>query len=95
MYEVGIIPRSRQVSQNFKSQRNTSGKFYNNAAVFSNTSSQMCGYDFYGADHILFGTDAPLGPKFGMTGETAESIERMDITDAEKQKIFSAMPRNY
>ena len=48
----------------------------------------MCGYDFYGPDHILFGTDAPLGPKFGMTGETVESIARMDIPEEDKQKIF-------
>ena len=63
-------------------------KFYTDTAVYGNTSSLMCGYDFYGPDHILYGTDAPLGPKFGMTGETAESIERMDIPDEEKEKIF-------
>ena len=63
-------------------------KFYTDTAVYGNTSSLMCGYDFYGSDHILYGTDAPLGPKFGMTGETAESIERMSIPDADKEKIF-------
>jgi hypothetical protein len=34
------------------------------------------------------GTDAPFGPKFGMTGETAESVERMTIPDEEKTRIF-------
>ena len=63
-------------------------KFYNDTAVYGNTSALMCGYDFFGAEHLLFGTDAPLGPRFGLTGETVESIERMAISDAEKEKIF-------
>ncbi|OGN98905.1 MAG: hypothetical protein A2Y58_04565 [Chloroflexi bacterium RBG_13_51_52] len=63
-------------------------KFYTDTAVYGNTSSLMCGYDFYGPDHILYGTDFPLGPKFGLTGETMESVLRMAIPDAEKEKIF-------
>ncbi len=63
-------------------------KFYNDTAVYGNTAALMCGYDFFGADHLLFGTDSPLGPKFGLTGETAESIARMDIPEADKEKIF-------
>ncbi len=63
-------------------------KFYNDTAVYGNTSALMCGYDFFGADHILFGTDAPLGGKYGITYETITSIERMSISDVEKEKIF-------
>jgi predicted TIM-barrel fold metal-dependent hydrolase len=48
----------------------------------------MCAYDYYGADHMLFGTDSPLGPRWGMTENTIDSIERMDISEGEKQKIF-------
>jgi predicted TIM-barrel fold metal-dependent hydrolase len=63
-------------------------KFYTDTAVYGSTPSLMCGYAFFGAGHLLYGTDAPLGPKFGMTGETAESIERMDIPEEEKARIF-------
>jgi uncharacterized protein len=77
----GLFPNIRHPEEHFR-------KFYTDTAVYGNTSSLMCGYDFFGPDHILYGTDAPLGPKFGMTGETAESIERMSIPDAEKEKIF-------
>jgi len=77
----GLYPDIKKPEEHFR-------KFYTDTAVYGNTSALMCGYDFYGANHILYGTDAPLGPKFGMTGETAESIERMDISDEEKQKIF-------
>lgn len=48
----------------------------------------MCAYAFFGADRMLFGTDAPLGPKFGLTQDTIESIQRMDIPDVEKEKIL-------
>jgi uncharacterized protein len=64
-------------------------KFYNDTAVYGNTNALMCGYGFFGADHLLFGTDAPLGPRYGLTGETISSIERMSIPENEKEKIFS------
>ena len=65
--------------------------FYNDTAIYGHTPGLMCGYDFFGADHLLFGTDMPLGDSHGGTTgtrETIESIERMDITDSEKNKIF-------
>jgi uncharacterized protein len=64
-------------------------KFYNDTAVYGSTPALMCGHAFFGADHLLFGTDAPLGPKFGLTSETIESIQRMAIPDIEKEKIFT------
>jgi len=78
----GLYPNIKHPEEHFR-------KFYVDTAVYGNTDALMCGYAFYSADHILFGTDAPLGPKFGLTGETAESIERMSIPDEEKEKIFS------
>ncbi|MFC2069817.1 amidohydrolase family protein [Chloroflexota bacterium] len=63
-------------------------KFYNDTALYGHTAGLMCAYEFFGADHLLFGTDAPLGPKFGLTQATIESVERMDISEAEKEKIL-------
>lgn len=63
-------------------------KFYNDTAVYGNTPALMCGYAFFGPDHLLYGTDSPLGPRFGLTGETMESVQRMTIPDEEKEKIF-------
>ena len=34
---------------------------YSDTAVWGNTSTLMCGYDFFGPDHILFGTDMAFG----------------------------------
>jgi predicted TIM-barrel fold metal-dependent hydrolase len=64
-------------------------KFYNDTAVYGSTAALVCGYAFFGADHILFGTDAPLGPKFGLTNATISSIQSMDIPDFEKEKILT------
>jgi predicted TIM-barrel fold metal-dependent hydrolase len=63
-------------------------KLYNDTAVYGNTPALMCAYSFFGAEHILFGTDAPLGPQYGLTAQTIASIERMNITDDEREKIF-------
>jgi len=63
--------------------------FYVDTALYGNTSALQCAYEYYGAEHMLFGTDAPLGPRWGMIEGTIRSIERMAITDMEKEKIFS------
>jgi hypothetical protein len=64
-------------------------KFFVDTAVYGSTGSLMCGYTFFGAEHLLFGTDMPLDPRFRCTGETIDSIEQMNISNAEKEKIFS------
>jgi len=63
-------------------------KFYCDTAVYGSTLALTCAYNFFGVDHLLFGTDAPLGPNFGLTDITIESIERMEISDSDKEKIF-------
>ena len=64
--------------------------FYADSALHGNVSAMMCGYHFFGADHMLFGTDMPFDSQLGLlsTRNTIESIEQMDITDTEKKKIF-------
>jgi predicted TIM-barrel fold metal-dependent hydrolase len=63
-------------------------KFYCDTAVYGSKSALKCSYDFFGAEHILFGTDMPLGPKYGLTAETIRSIHEVDIPEADKEKIF-------
>lgn len=63
-------------------------KFYNDTAVYGNTPALMLGYSFFGAGHLLFGTDAPLGPGLGLTVETMQSVERMDIPEDDRERIF-------
>ena len=62
--------------------------FYVDTAVYGHTAALDCSYEYYGADHMLFGTDAPLGPRWGMVEDTIASIERMAIPEEDKQKIL-------
>jgi len=61
-------------------------KFYVDTALYGDTEALMCAYDYYGADRIFFGTDAPLGPN--MVEDTIRSIERMPIPQSEKERIL-------
>jgi len=63
---------------------------YGDTACYGNTASLMCGYDFFGADHVLFGTDMPWDSQGGdrYMRETIRSVEEMVIPDEDKKKIF-------
>lgn len=64
--------------------------FYADTAVNGSTPALMCGYTFFGTDHILFGTDMPYDSQNGhlIVRETIKSIEQMEISDSDKKKIF-------
>ena len=52
----------------------------------------ICGYQFFGGDHLLFGSDLPYGgDKFVRLG--IDSIGQMDISETEKAKIFDGNAR--
>lgn len=69
-------------------------KFYGDTATYGSTIQIMCGYSFFGADHILFGTDTPLGPKHGCTLDVIQAVERMPVPEEDKEKIFLHNARN-
>jgi hypothetical protein len=51
----------------------------------------MCGFAFFGADHLLFGIDMPLGDmEFGNRNyrQTINAIEEMGISDEDRMKIY-------
>ncbi|MFC1971711.1 amidohydrolase family protein [Chloroflexota bacterium] len=64
-------------------------RFYNDTAQM-NTPSLMCAYNFFGADHLLFGIDMPFDIQIGEYGmrNTIEAIEGMDVPEGDKKKIF-------
>ena len=43
-------------------------RFYNDTAILGNTAALMCAHGFFGAEHILFGTDAPMDVQLGAYG---------------------------
>ena len=64
--------------------------FYADTALNGDTAGLACGHEFFGAEHILFGTDAPFdmadGNKF--IKNTIDAVYRMPVSDADKKKIF-------
>jgi predicted TIM-barrel fold metal-dependent hydrolase len=70
--------------------------FYNDTAVNGCTSALMCGYDFFGVDHLLFATDMPFDSQLGDVSirETIRSINEMNISEFDMKKIFEGNARS-
>ncbi len=70
-------------------------QFYNDTAICGNTAALMCGYEFFGAGNILFGTDMPYDAELGdkSTRDVIQAIEQMKISKVDKQKIFEGNAR--
>jgi predicted TIM-barrel fold metal-dependent hydrolase len=65
--------------------------FYNDTAIYGNMPALMCAHAFFGADHLLFAVDFPLGDmEFGMKNysQTISAIDEMDISDEDRKKIY-------
>lgn len=90
-HEFSATRLKNKILENISSQPMDYFKmFYADTAIYGNIAGLMCSYDFFGARHLLFGTDIPYDSQFGMTftGETIKSIEQMAISEAEKKMIF-------
>jgi predicted TIM-barrel fold metal-dependent hydrolase len=70
-------------------------KLYADTAIYGSTPGLACASAFFGIDHMLFATDFPFSGWFGerVTRQTIASIERMDITDEDKRRIFEQNAR--
>ena len=68
---------------------------YGDTALYGNTHGLMCGYDFFGADHVLFATDFPYDHEGGdyVVRETINSVEEMDISEEDRYKIYEGNAR--
>jgi aminocarboxymuconate-semialdehyde decarboxylase len=65
--------------------------FYGDTALFGAWHAMESGLAFFGADHILFGTDMPFDPERGpgFIRDTIEAMERMRATPEEKAAIYA------
>jgi uncharacterized protein len=59
-------------------------EFYGDTAMFGGKYGIPCGLAYFGADHIVFSTDTPLGP----IAPTIEVINSLDIDDEARRKIY-------
>jgi aminocarboxymuconate-semialdehyde decarboxylase len=69
--------------------------FYADTAVFGSQAATECGLKFFGADRVLFASDAPFDPEKGSAyiRWTIEIIDRLDITPAERSAIYEGNAR--
>jgi aminocarboxymuconate-semialdehyde decarboxylase len=60
--------------------------FFADTAMFGGGAHAIrCGLEFFGADKVVFATDAPLGP----IGATVEAIKKLELAPENQRKLFS------
>ena len=65
-------------------------RFYADTALSGSDIGTRCGLEFFGADHVLFGTDCPFDPEGGplYIRETIRVIDSLDITADDRERIY-------
>lgn len=59
--------------------------FYGDTAMFGGEYGVKCGLDFFGPRHVVFATDAPLGP----IGPTLRNVEKLGLGEADHRSVMS------
>jgi len=69
--------------------------FYADTALNGNPSALRCGLEFFGEDHLLFGTDVPYDVENGGVSirETVKAIEAMGASESAREKIYEGNAR--
>lgn len=70
--------------------------FYADTALNGNSNySMQCGLEFFGEEHVLFGSDMPYDVENGSLSikEAIDAIENMGLSESTKQKIFEGNAR--
>jgi aminocarboxymuconate-semialdehyde decarboxylase len=64
--------------------------FYADTALFGSYDATVCGLEFFGADHVLFASDAPFDPEKGpmYIRETIAVLDRLPIPEADRERIY-------
>ena len=65
-------------------------RIFYDTATCGNTAALQCAMQFVGTDQMVFGTDMPFDNQLGrrLIRETIASVERMDLSEEDKKKIY-------
>jgi len=63
-------------------------RFYADTALFGARHAVDCVLGFFGTDHVLFGTDTPLGPPDAVE-RTIADIDDCDLSGADRAAVYS------
>jgi predicted TIM-barrel fold metal-dependent hydrolase len=67
-------------------------RFYADTAMFGASHAVRCALEFFGVDHVLFGTDMPLGGPT-VVADTIADIEALGLPDTDTDAIFAGNAR--
>ena len=59
--------------------------FYADTAMFGGGIGVKCGLEFFGPGHVVFATDAPLGP----IGPTIKHLDKLELSDTDRKAVMS------
>ena len=64
--------------------------FYGDTAINGSAPAIRCGLDFFGADHVLFGTDCPFDPEGGpmFIRESIRAIDSLKLSTPTRNKVY-------
>lgn len=62
-------------------------RFYADTALFGAPHAVRCVLDFFGPQHVLFGTDMPLGPANAIQA-TIDDIEACELSSENRSAVY-------
>lgn len=64
--------------------------FFADTSINGSMAGTKCGLDFFGCDHVLFGTDCPFDPEGGplFIREIIKVLDAIDVTEDERKKLY-------
>jgi predicted TIM-barrel fold metal-dependent hydrolase len=64
--------------------------FYADTSINGSASAIRCGLDFFGQDHVLFGTDCPFDPEGGplFIRENIKAIDSLRLKEGDRRKMY-------
>jgi uncharacterized protein len=64
--------------------------FFADTAINGSKSGTRCGIDFFGCDHVMFGSDCPFDPEGGplFIRDIIKVLDEIDVTEDERRKIY-------
>jgi predicted TIM-barrel fold metal-dependent hydrolase len=63
-------------------------RFYADTALFGATHAVRCVIEFFGPEHVLFGTDTPLGPSRAIDATIAD-LDAAGLSEAELAAVYA------
>jgi len=86
---LGMGPGFRQVKDDLpRPPLEYFKRFYADTALFGAPHAVRCVLDFFGPDHVLFGTDMPLGPPDSLEA-TIKDVDSCDLVESDRAAVYA------